>query len=238
MITDLPLYVYMTFAAALIYALIIFYLASNKSVKLLVCIVLWGILHSTLAISGFYKNTMTVPPRLLFLVFPIIFIIFSSIFSKKMKTWLQSLSLKWLTWLHVVRTPVEIVLYGLFVKKYVPEIMTFEGRNFDIIVGFTAPVIALLFLNRDRVLNGKIQLIWNIGATILLLNILVTATLSTPTVLQQFAFENPNIAIFNFPFILLPAMIVPLVLIAHASYFMKATSVGYNNKQVIEEMHK
>jgi hypothetical protein len=49
----------------------------------------------------------------------------------------------------------------------------------------------------------------------LLINIVVNAALSAPSVVQQFAFEQPNIAILYFPFNLLPAVIVPLVLFSH-----------------------
>jgi hypothetical protein len=34
-----------------------------------------------------------------------------------------------------------------------------------------------------------------------------------PTALQKIAFKQPNVAIYKFPFLLLPAIIVPLVFI-------------------------
>ena len=59
----------------------------------------------------------------------------------------------------VVRIPVELVLYGLFLEKAVPEIMTFEGRNFDILAGISAPIVAYLYSKRK---NSKLLIIWNI----------------------------------------------------------------------------
>ncbi|TAH22438.1 MAG: hypothetical protein EAZ08_00730 [Cytophagales bacterium] len=47
--------------------------------------------------------------------------------------------LKNLIYLNIVRIPVEIILFWLFVNKAIPELMTFEGRNLDIIAGITAP---------------------------------------------------------------------------------------------------
>ena len=41
-----------------------------------------------------------------------------------------------------MRVGVEVVLFWLFIKRVVPESMTFEGRNFDIISGITAPFVA------------------------------------------------------------------------------------------------
>ena len=90
MITDLPFYVYITFFGALVFVLVMFYLASNRNIKLLAGVVLIGIMHSALALGGFYENTETVPPRLMLLMFPIIVITMATIFSKKMRNWLPN----------------------------------------------------------------------------------------------------------------------------------------------------
>jgi hypothetical protein len=42
---------------ALLFSLALFYFASNKSLKVTAGIILWGVLHSVLAISGFYEDT-------------------------------------------------------------------------------------------------------------------------------------------------------------------------------------
>ena len=49
----------------------------------------------------------------------------------------------------------------------------------------------------------------------LLLNILVIAILSAQTPFQKFAFDQPNIGVTFFPFIWLPGIVVPIVLISH-----------------------
>jgi len=218
MIVDLPIYVYIAFSIATLFSLVLFYYASNRSSKFITIIVLWGILHSILAMSGFYENTKTVPPRFILLVIPMIAIVLSSVFSKKMKNWLSTFNLKMLTYLHMVRIPVELVLYWLFLGNYVPELMTFEGRNFDILAGITAPIVAFFAFKKHKT-NKLLLWIWNVFSIILLINILVIAVLSTPTVLQQFAFEQPNIAVMKFPFILLPAIIVPIVLVSNMAGF-------------------
>jgi hypothetical protein len=92
--------------------------------------------------------------------------------------------------------------------------MTFEGRNFDIISGITAPLI-YYFGYHQKVLSNKLMLTWNILCIGLLLNIVINAVLSAPFAFQQFAFEQPNIAVLYFPFNWLPSLVVPLVLFAH-----------------------
>ena len=92
--------------------------------------------------------------------------------------------------------------------------MTFEGRNFDIISGITAPIIYYFFFVKNS-WRKSLLLAWNFICLALLLNIVITAVLSVPTAFQQFAFDQPNIAILYFPFNLLPAVVVPLVLLSH-----------------------
>src|SRR5688500_6996599 len=94
-----------------------------------------------LGLMGFFKVTDTVPQRFVFLAPPPVLLIISLFFLDKGKRFLDSLDLKFLTLLHIVRIPVELVLYWLFLQKGVPELITFEGRNFDILSGLTAPLI-------------------------------------------------------------------------------------------------
>jgi len=48
-----------------------------------------------------------------------------------------------------------------------------------------------------------------------LLNIVTTALLAAPTPFQRFAFDQPNVAVLYFPFVWLPACVVPIALLAH-----------------------
>jgi hypothetical protein len=127
---------------------------------------------------------------------------------------LDRLDLKSLTLVHIVAIPVELVLYWLFLNKAVPKLMTFEGRNFDILSGLSAPLVWYFGFVKQKL--GRIALIiWNLVCLALLLNVIPLAVLSLPTPFQRFAFDQPNIALGHFPFFLLPACIVPLVLFSH-----------------------
>jgi len=57
------------------------------------------------------------------------------------------------------------------------------------------------------------------------LNIVINAILSVPTPIQQFAFDQPNIAILYFPFTWLPCFIVPAVLLSHIVSIKKLTTI-------------
>jgi len=94
--------------------------------------------------------------------------------------------------------------------------MTFEGQNFDILSGLTAPIIFYVGFIKKRI-GRKAMLVWNFLCLGLLINIVVIAVLSAPFPFQKLAFDQPNIAVLYFPFVWLPCCIVPLVLFSHVA---------------------
>lgn len=176
----------------------------------------WLIIQAILAFKNTYNtDTNSLPPKIiLFGVFPMILAIVSLFVSVKGRQFIDGLPLERLTYVNLIRIPVEIGLYLLYLNKAVPEIMTFEGRNFDILAGITAPFIAWYGIRRGK-LSPKLILLWNVICLALLFNIVYTALLSSPSPLQKFAFDQPNIALPNFPFVWLPTLIVPIVLFGH-----------------------
>ncbi len=97
--------------------------------------------------------------------------------------------------------------------------MTYEGTNFDILIGISAIVVYYLYVNNK--LPRKALLTWNIIGLIFLINIVVTSVISAPGPQQLIAFEQPNNAVQHFPFSLLPAVIVPIVFFSHVLSIMK-----------------
>jgi hypothetical protein len=98
--------------------------------------------------------------------------------------------------------------------------MTFEGRNFDILSGITAPIIAYWCFKSQKP-KYKILLLWNFICLGLLINIVINGLLSAPLPFQQFAFDQPNVALMYFPFVWLPCCVVPIVLISHLASIRK-----------------
>lgn len=212
--THLPTYISITFICTTLLAIWLFFRATNYSKTTLIILILWSIFQSIIALKGFYATIGDFPPKFLLLIVPALILIIFLFNSAKGKHFIDELSLEKLTILHIVRVPVEIVLFWLFLQKTIPQLMTFEGRNFDILAGITAPII-YYFVFVKKNLNKKTLLFWNFACLILLANIVINALLSAPLPFQQFAFEQPNIAILYFPFNLLPSVVVPLVLFAH-----------------------
>lgn len=221
MIENLPSFISTTFILTVFLTVGIFLFAVRQSVfetfpaKLFsFLLAFWLILQAMLGIGGFYLKTDGMPPRLiLFGVIPALILIISYFLFAR-ENFIERLPLRILTFIHVIRIPVEIVLLWLFQQKLIPQIMTFEGRNFDILAGISAPLIAWLAFRNGKV-NRTILIVWNFLTLGLLFNIVITAVLSFPFGFQQFGFDQPNRAVLYFPFNLLPTVVVPLVLFAH-----------------------
>jgi hypothetical protein len=221
MIEGLPAYVSATFLISVFAAVIIFGSAVRKTADLsfagkltLVLLPFWMLFHAVLALGGFYQDTSSLPPRLLlFGPLPaLLFIVGLLLFARY--GFIDRLSLKTFTILHIIRIPVEIVLYWLFIGGAVPEAMTLHGSNFDILSGITAP-IAYFFGFRAGKVNRNLLIVWNIAALVLVLAIVAISILSFPSPMQSIAFDQPNRAVIFFPYIWLPTLIVPIVLFAH-----------------------
>ncbi len=220
MIPDLPMYLNIVFIATTLLSIFIFYKAANNSNATLIIIFGWALAQAVVAFSGFYTVTDTFPPRFALLAAPAVAFIILLFLLPAGRRWLDGLHLKTLTLLHIVRIPVELTLYWLFINKAIPEVMTFAGRNFDIIAGITAPLIYYIgFVSNQP--RKTILIAWNLLCLGLLFNIVITAVLSAPSSFQQFGFAQPNIAILYFPFVWLPAVVVPLVLLAHLASLRK-----------------
>lgn len=225
MIKNLPTFISLTFGITTALTLLLFIWAIKKSesettrskaIPIFIGFIIWLIIQIVLTRNNIYKtDTNSLPPKIIvFGILPTILTIILLFMTQNGRQFIDSLPLKNLTYLNIVRIPVEIVLFWLFLNKAIPELMTFEGRNFDIFAGITAPFIAYFGLLK-RKLSRRTILVWNFICLGLLLNIVVNALFSAPSPIQKFAFNQPNIAILNFPFSLLPTFIVPIVLFVH-----------------------
>jgi len=211
---SLPGYISFVFILTTFLTIYLFYRSSLVSKTAIWVILGWTILQGLIAWFGFYTVIDTFPPRFILLLMPTLVVIGFLFFTSRGRKFIDGLDLRALTLLHIVRIPVELVLLWLYMHQTVPHIMTFEGRNFDILSGISAPFI-YYFVFFKNTLPKKFLLWWNLICLLLLFNIVLMAVLSAPFPFQQFAFDQPNVAVFYFPYIWLPGVIVPLVLFSH-----------------------
>ena len=131
------------------------------------------------------------------------------------KAFYKERDIRWSTALHIVRFPIELLLFQLAIKEWIPMEMTYKGWNFDIIPGVTA-IVLVIWMNY-KTINRKFLIIWNIIGLCLVLFILTNGVLSQEMLYQKFGYSIPNKGIAYFPIILLAGVIVPIVIYTHIS---------------------
>ena len=211
---DMPHYVVWVFTFTTLATIELFARATPTRGRARSILYAWLILQGGIAATGFYRENLTLPPPMALALAPPLITIAAMFAMPTGRAWLRKCDLRMLTWMHTVRVPVELTLFWLFQAGLVPQLMTFEGVNFDILSGLTAPVAAVAGFAAGRPRRG-VLVAWNLVCLGLVLNIVSRAFLSIETPFQQFAFDQPNVGVLLFPFVWLPSLIVPCVLLAH-----------------------
>ena len=171
----------------------------------------WLGVTAVLAAAGLFTDFSRIPPRMMVALVPPLLVIIWLCRSAAVGRLLDEIPATWLVYPQAFRILMELILWQLSVVGAIPAIMTFEGRNVDILVGLTAPLIAW------RCLAGRARgaVWWNVAGILILLNVVAHAQLSTPT-FRVFITQPPVTFIAYVPWIWLPAFLVPLAWALHA----------------------
>lgn len=226
--SNIPPYVSISFMACVLACFGFVYYAvdrasakgSNLPVIMTTFVGIWIFIITLLTIQGFFLDFISRPPRL-FMFFGIIVLIAIGLLSiKRSRVFIAKMPITTLTYIHIIRVPVEIVLWWLFMNGVVAESMTFQGLNYDILSGISAP-FAGLFLVGMKSKSKFAAVIWNVLTMALLVNIVFRAIQATPYFYDVSLYDQPNIAVFYFPYILLPLFIVPAIVFCHIASLYK-----------------
>ncbi|MBL7704021.1 MAG: hypothetical protein JNM21_00610 [Taibaiella sp.] len=196
------------FLLIVIAALALFYFGTCKNRKVLLYFLVWQVIISSLALLRVFEQKPGI-----FIAVIIGTILLTIVSLKNIKT--AALNSRLLLSIHILRIPVELVLYQLYLQHKIPLSMTYKGVNFDIVMGISALLLPAYSLLSGKQINRGFFIAWNILGIGFLIFIVILAILSSPLPIQQFAFDQTNIAVLTFPYCLLPAVVVPLVLMAH-----------------------
>lgn len=178
-----------------------------------ISVVLWLGALTVLSMSGLLDDFSAMPPRMAVVFLPPFIFAILITWSMRFLPWRQGLPVHFLIGLQSFRIVMEIILWMLYHERRIPVQMTFEGRNFDILAGLTAPVVAYLY--KTGKIGRSLAIVWNIGGLLLLVNIVGTAILSMPTPFRLFENEPANTIVAHWPFIWLPGFVVPVAYTAH-----------------------
>jgi len=114
------------------------------------------------------------------------------------------------------RLPLELAMHRLVARGIMPPQMSYTGRNFDIVTGLTAIIVALLLLTGRA--GRRTAITWNVGGLALLINVVVIAILSTPK-FHVFGTDHLSVFVTYPPFVWLPSVMVLAALAGHLLIF-------------------
>ncbi len=241
---DITFYISIIFGLIVFLSVFTFYKGVNSSKGFLILTLGWIFLQTGISISGFYEGTNVFPLRVAVLVLPPVLFPFWLFFFARGKSLLVNVNIHMLIVIHVVRVPIELVIYWLFICKALPHEMTVGGGNPDIIAGLTVPAVYYLGIMSGKI-RWKMLVVWNLVCFGLLLNMVLKSALAAPFFSQEIAFGQPNTAMLHFPFVLLPGVIIPILLCAHLAvirnlvkaYWHEPKHSPYTAKRVVKNQN-
>jgi hypothetical protein len=176
------------------------------------------------AASGALRQWNATPPPLVILVAAIVILAGAIAFTGYGARLVRGLPLWTLVAVQAFRLPLELAMHVQYERGIMPEQMSYSGRNFDIVTGATAIVVAWLAAT-GRAGRGVVAG-WNVLGFALLLNIVVVAILSTP-IFRYFGDDRLNVWVTDPPFVWLPAVMVLAALSGHLLIFRALWKRGH-----------
>ncbi len=152
-IHELPWYVSVTLWASVVIALLFFFLSTPNKKMALASLGVWVLLVVGISLAPISLPLWALPAC-------IILFIGISLLLPVLKAFLFSLEVEFLHHLHLWRLPSAFVFLWTYQAGYIELSSTFEGLNYDIVIGLTAPVIASLAFSQ-KMLNREILIGWN-----------------------------------------------------------------------------
>lgn len=175
----------------------------------------WLVVVSMVAASGVLLNFRALPPRMFLIVGGGIAWMMVASRSATFGRLLDAAPRSWPIALQTMRVPIELGLFALHAAGRLPSHLTFEGRNFDVLVGLTAPIVAY-GVHRGW-LGGRAIFAWNVASLGFLVNIVGMAVTTFPGPLHMDWPGVSNEVMATWPFVWLPGFLVPVALMGHVT---------------------
>jgi len=178
---------------------------------------IWLALTAALSMYGYFGDYESRPPRILVAVVPPILAVMYIANSTRVNRLIDVIPKQWLVYAQSYRILTELVLWLLYINKSVPAYMTFAGRNFDIIIALSAPLVGYFGFKGSS--NGKLSklmlIVWNVAGILIALNFLIVSILSQPGPLRRYFLEPANVIFASYPYIWIPAFLLPFGALLH-----------------------
>jgi hypothetical protein len=209
---------YVGVVAAIVAAVLLRYLPTGRALISIGVIAVWLCYAGVIGYSGIVGDPTRMPPGILLLLIPIIafmaIVLGRSPVGRGLAT---TIPVAAIFALQTFRVGVELTLSSLHDAGLTTRLLTLAGGNIEILVGLSAPLIALI-ATRGAV-GQRLALVWNIVGLLSLLNVAMRAVLTAPGPLNAIHAELPNVAMGMFPFSFIPGFMAPLAMVLHLLAF-------------------
>jgi len=176
----------------------------------------WMTLTWLAASSGLLQQWSRTPPPMLFVIAGVAIISSILALGGVGRRLAQFVPLWALVAIQSFRLPLELAMHGLSERGIMPIQMSYSGRNFDIVTGATAVVVAVLV--KTGYGGRRLVLVWNVMGLALLVNVVSVAIASMP-LFRAFGEDRVVTFVAYPPFIWLPAVMVLAALAGHLVIF-------------------
>jgi hypothetical protein len=122
--------------------------------------------------------------------------------------------LQWLVGVQLYRV-VGAVFLVAYLQDDVPGAFALPAGTGDVLVGITAPLVALVLARRGSDRAWPLVTAWCALGIADLVVAVTCGFLSAPSAFQQLALSDPNAAITRYPLALIPTFAVPLSIVLH-----------------------
>ncbi|WP_205499713.1 hypothetical protein [Rufibacter psychrotolerans] len=202
--------------------------AARKTIIIGALLLGWLAFASALSLSGFMGNFALAPLNMVPALLPPLAAVLVLTFHPRTQGFIRHLPARGLLYLQAFRVPVEVFLWWLFLANALPERMTFEGRNWDVLSGLAGPLFAVLCYGGTRY-RPRLALLYHLAGLGLLLHIVLTGVLSLPTPFQVYKQAPGAEVMVSFPVMFLPTFLVPL---AYALHFFSLRKAALEKREV------
>lgn len=170
------------------------------------------------AASGVLRRFDAIPPPFAFFLLAVLVLGVAVPLSPLGGRLVRTLPMWALVGSQVFRFPLELLMHRAYVEGVMPVQMSYSGRNYDIVTGATAGLLAC-WLAAGPVPRAVVAA-WNVLGLALLANIVTVAVLSTP-LFRAFGDDRLNVFVAYPPFVWLPGILVTAALMGHVLVWRK-----------------
>lgn len=190
-------------------------MARKKLLLVVLGLLAWHLYILLMGTSGFLNN-FEFPPRFaLFLILPAF--LFTGIFAylNRNNAWLQNVPPSWLVYYQSFRILIETLFVFTVAAGILHKNVTIEGYNYDMVFGYSAPIIGYLF-SRNIIKYRNLAIAWNyLGlAVIAFIIFLFMSTIYTPSLYGEELNLMP-MEFTNYPYVIVAAFLMPSAVFVH-----------------------